>query len=91
MNSASPRLNLVRTGHVELGLAVVGKKPPVLLVLDLAVVAHGVGLPGLIKGLKVEDVNAPGEHGTDRVLVVFLSVLRAGLGSFIVGTTVCRC
>ena len=58
------------------------------LVLELAVVTLGVGLPGLVKGLEVEDIDAPGEHGADGILVVFFGEFGAGLGSAVVGSAI---
>lgn len=55
-----------------------------LLILHLAIVALGIGLPGLVEGLKVEQVNTPVEHATDTSLPEGLSILGTGLGSLIV-------
>ena len=59
-----------------------------LLVHGLAVVTNAVGLPGLIKGLEVEQVNTPGEHTTDTGLPEGLSISGTSLSSLIVGATV---
>ncbi len=58
------------------------------LVHRLAVVANAVGLPGLVKGLEVENINAPFEHRADGVLVVLLSILGAGLSLTVVGSAI---
>lgn len=73
---------------VELGLAVGGEQTPVLLVHGLAVVTNAGGLPGLIVGLEVEQVNAPGEHAADTGLPEGLGVLGTGQGSLIVRATI---
>lgn len=59
-----------------------------LLILHLAVVTLGVGLPGLIEGLEVEQVNTPVEHATDTSLPELLSILGTRLGLLIVRTAV---
>lgn len=73
---------------VELDLAVGSEQTPVLLVHGLAVVTNAGGLPGLIEGLEVEQVDAPGKHAADTGLPELLSVIGTGLGSLVVGTTV---
>lgn len=55
----------------------------------LAVVASAVGFPGLVKGLEVENINAPVEHRADSVLVVLLSVVGACLSLTVVGSAIC--
>lgn len=59
-----------------------------LLILHLAVVTLGIGLPGLIEGLEVEEVNTPVEHTTDTGLPELLSILGTGLGILVVGTAI---
>lgn len=73
---------------VELGLAVGGEQTPVLLVHGLAVVTNAVGLPGLVVGLEVEQVNAPGEHATDTGLPEGLGVFGTSQSSLVVRATV---
>ena len=75
---------LVGAGGVELDLAVRGEETPVLLILHLAVVTLGIGLPGLIEGLEVEQINTPVEHATDTSLPECFSILGTGLGSLVV-------
>lgn len=73
---------------VELDLAVGGEQTPVLLVHGLAVVTNTSRLPGLIEGLEVEQVDAPGEHAADTGLPELLGVVGTGQGSLVVGTTI---
>jgi hypothetical protein len=73
---------------VELDLAVGSEQTPVLLVHGLAVVTNTGGLPGLIEGLEVEQVDAPGEHAADTSFPELLGVVGTGLGSLVVGTTI---
>ena len=54
-------------------------RTPMFLVLRRAVVSHGIGLPALVEGLKVEDVDAPCEHAADALSVVLGSPSGAGL------------
>lgn len=79
----------MRASGVELDLAVRSAETPVLLVHGLAVVTGAVGLPGLVVGLEVEQIDAPGEHAADAGLPEGLGVVGAGLGGFVVGATVC--
>jgi hypothetical protein len=60
----------------------------VLLILHLAIVTLGIGLPGLIKGLEVEEINTPVEHTTDTSLPELLSILGTGLGILVVRTAI---
>lgn len=80
----------MRASGVELDLAVSSAETPVLLVHGLAVVTDGVGLPGLVVSLEVEQVDAPGEHAADAGLPEGLGVVGAGLGGIVVGATVCE-
>lgn len=59
------------------------------LVHLLAIVTSALGLPGLIEGLEVEDINAPGERTTDSLLVVLLGILGAGNSRAVVRSTSC--
>lgn len=59
-----------------------------LLVHGLAVVTNAVGLPGLIKGLEVEQINTPGEHATHTGLPEGLGVSGTSLGSLIIRAAV---
>ena len=86
----SKPLCLLRTGHVELGLPVIGEQTPVLLVHHLAIVTLALGLPRLVKGLEVEDVDPPGQDPTDSLLPVAFGIGRAGRGSTVVGSTICH-
>lgn len=89
LGTASPVVdNLVRAGSVELVLPVCSANTPVLLVHGLSVVTSAVGLPRLVVGLEVEQVHTPGEHAADGALPVGLGILRASLGSFVVGAAV---
>lgn len=88
--SPYPTLLQVLAGNVKLGRAVGIVHAPVGLVSVLAVVAGAVGLPWLVKGLKVEDVDAPGEQRADALVVEALGVLVAGLGVAVVGSASCR-
>lgn len=78
----------VRTGGVELVLAGSSAETPVLLVHGLAVVTNAVGLPGLIIGLEVEQVNTPGEHTTDTSLPEGLGISGTSLSSLIIRATI---
>ena len=51
-----------------------------LLILGLTVITHGSRLPGLIKGLKVEDVDAPSQHAAHALGIVLGSPGGARLG-----------
>lgn len=59
-----------------------------LLILSLTVVTNAIRLPGLIKGLKVEQIHVPRQHTADTVLPESLRIIGAGNGSLIVGTTI---
>lgn len=87
--NGSPLLphRLVARG-VELGLTISGVQTPVLLVLGLAVVTSGVGLPGLIVRLEVEEIDSPGQHSTDTVLPEGLRILGSSLGGLVVGASI---
>jgi hypothetical protein len=87
-NSRKERARSVGTGGVELVLAGSSAETPVLFVHSLAIVANAVGLPGLIKGLEVEQVNTPGKHATDTGLPEGLSISGTSLGSVVIRTTV---
>lgn len=82
------KVSLVRARQVELGLAVGSEKTPVGLILLLAVVTNALGLPGFVESLKVENVDAPGQHSADSVLPVPFSILSASLGVSIVRTAI---
>lgn len=69
-------------------MTVIREQAPVRLVLHLAIITLAVGLPGLIEGLEVEDINTPVEHAADSALVVLLGVLGAGLSRAVVSATI---
>ena len=86
-----PKLDLrcsLWASDVKLSLAIGGAQTPVLLIHGLAIVTDAVGLPGLIKGLKVEEIDTPGEHAADTRLPERLRILGASLGGLIVRTTI---
>lgn len=68
----------------ELLLAVGGPSAPGSLVSSLAVVTDGRRLPGLVKGLEVESIEAPVEEGAETVLEEVLGVVKATLGLIVV-------
>ena len=70
----------------ELGLTVGGHCTPGSLISSLAIVANGGGLPGLIKGLKVEGVVAPVDEGAETGLVETGSVLGSAFRRTVIGT-----
>lgn len=80
---------MLRAGQIELGLTVRSESTPVRFVLHLTVVALGLGLPGLVEGLKVEDIDTPCEHAANGRLVVISSIHSAGDGRSVVGSTSC--
>lgn len=80
---------MLGAGQIELGLTVRSESTPVRFVLHLTVVALGLGLPGLIEGLKVEDINTPCENATNSRLVVISRILSAGDGRSVVASTSC--
>lgn len=80
--------SLFRAAGVKLLHALIGEKTPVLLILSLTIVTNAVRLPGLIKGLEVEEIHVPRQHAADTVLPEGLRIIGAGLGSFVVGTTI---
>lgn len=81
-------INLLRAAEAELGLALGREHAPVFLVGILAIVASAVWLPGFVKRLEVEGVDAPGEYATDTLVVEQFRVLIASLGLFVVGAII---
>lgn len=79
---------LFRARGIKLRTAVIGEQTPVLLTLRLAIVTSAVRLPGLIKCLEVEEINAPVQHTTDTLLPEGLRILGASLSGLVIGTTI---
>jgi hypothetical protein len=69
----------------ELGLAVARHGAPGRLIRDIAVVADGRRLPGLVKGLEEEGVEAPVDQRAEARVVELLGVVEAALGRAVVG------
>lgn len=74
------------TLHCKFGCAVSVKGAPVRLVSNGTVLSLALWLPWLIKGLKVEDVDAPRGDAADCLLPVVLGALEAGNSSLVLGS-----
>ena len=61
---------------------------PMPLIRSCAVLTDAIWLVWLVKGLEVEDVDAPGQHAADGFLPVGDGVVGAGDGGAVVGTAV---
>lgn len=79
----SDRLIYRSTLHCEFGCAVSVKGAPVRLISNGTVLAHALWLPWLIKGLKVEDVDAPRGDAADGLFPVVLGTVEAGNSSLV--------
>lgn len=80
------QLDLAR--QIPLGLSIGRVSAPVLLIGRRAVLSNAVWLVWLIKGLKVEQVDIPGQHAADTFLPVGDRIIGACDGGAVVGTTV---
>lgn len=57
------------------------------LIGRLSVVTDGIGLPWLVEGLEIEEIDVPGQEAADGGLVVRFCVVGACFGGAVVGST----
>ena len=74
----SMHLRVVTAEVGEDGVAVGIVRPPVLLISGLAVKTIAVGLPWLLEGLEIEDIEVPIKRSADTVGEEVLGVLGRG-------------
>lgn len=65
-----------------------GIRTPMPLISGIPILTNTIRLVGLVKGLKVEEVDAPAQHAADAALPVGDGVVGAGDGGAVVGAAV---